>query len=204
MSQRSRTPQTILGCLTIEPMSGYDIKQFLEQTVSHIWSESYGQIYPALRKLEEEGLIKGRDEPGERGQEKRVYRITDSGREKLKAWLHEPAQPVQARFEHSLKLFFGHIVGPEVSLEHLDRLRRQTEADLARYRAWEEELGDWAEREPESRATYGLVVLRGGVLYSETVLEWCDESARRLGALQVSATAEGRREAPTVAEENHR
>lgn len=184
MSQRSRTPYTILGCLTIEPMSGYDVKQFLEQTVSHFWSESYGQIYPALRQLEEDGLIEGRTEPGERGQDKRVYRITDAGSRELEEWLRQPASPVQARYEHSLKLFFGHNVGPEASLEHLERVRRQAEEDLARYRAWEEELEGWMEREPDSRAAYCLVVLRGGVLYSRMMLEWCDESAETLRGLQ--------------------
>lgn len=184
MRDRRRTPYTILGCLTIEPMSGYDIKRFLGQTVSHFWSESYGQIYPALRELEQEGLIEGRAEPGERGQDKRVYRITDAGRTELRAWLHEPAQPVQARYEHSLKLFFGHNVDPKVSLEHLGRLRRQTEENLARYRAWEKDLEAWAKREPDSRAAHCLVVLRGGVLYSEMMLEWCDESAKTLRSLQ--------------------
>lgn len=203
MTQPSRTPYAMLGCLTIEPMSGYDIRQFLERTVSHIWSESYGQIYPALRKLEEEGLIEGREASGERGQKRRVYRITDDGREQLKAWLRKPAQPVQPRYEHSLKLFFGHNVGPGVSLEHLDRLRKQTETDLDRYRAWEQELRDWAEREPESRATYSLLVLRGGVLYSEAVLEWCDESARRLRALQGSGTNDALPEGPTSPQEAH-
>ena len=188
MTTTSRTPYTILGCLTVEPMSGYDVKQFLERSVVHFWSESYGQIYPALRKLEDEGLVEGRDEPGERGREKRVYRITEAGRQELRAWLREPAEPVRPRYEHSLKLFFGHAVGPEASLEHLERLRRRTEEELARYRAWEEELEERAEREPASRAPYWLVVLRGGVLYSEMVLAWCDESARRLRDLRASDT----------------
>jgi len=172
-------------------MSGYDIKQYLERTLVHFWSESYGQIYPALRKLEEDGLIEGRDEAGERGQEKRVYRITDAGRDKLSEWLQEPAEPEQPRYEHSLKLFFGHNVGPEVSLEHLERVRRRTEDDLAQYRAWEKQLKDRAERESEARAPYWLIVLRGGVLYSEMMLEWCDESAQRLRGLQESESKEG-------------
>lgn len=204
MSSRSRTPYTILGCLTIAPMSGYDVKRFLERTVVHFWSESYGQIYPALRRLEEDGLVDGRTEPGERGQEKRVYRITDAGREELRAWLREPAEPTRPRYEHSLKLFFGHSVGPEASLEHLERVRRRTEANLAQYRAQEEELSERAEQEPESQAPYWLVVLRGGVLYSEMTLEWCDESAKRLRALQESGAYDDPAEAPRPHEEDDR
>jgi hypothetical protein len=42
----STTPYAILGLLSIEPMSGYDIRANLEESLAHFWSESYGQIYP--------------------------------------------------------------------------------------------------------------------------------------------------------------
>lgn len=204
MSRRSRTPYTVLGCLTLRPMSGYDVKQFLERTVVHFWSESPGQIYPALRELEEEGLVEGRAEPGERGQEKRVYEITESGREALRDWLEQPAEPTRPRYEHSLKLFFGRVAGPEASIEHLERLRRRTEETLARYRTREEELEERAHREPNSPAPYWLVVLRGGIRYSEMVLEWCDESEKTLRALP-ERDPDGRRDtAPPAREEDDR
>lgn len=193
MATRSRTPYTILGCLTVEPMSGYDVKQFLEQSVVHFWSESYGQIYPALRKLEEEELVEGRNEPGDRGREKRVYRITEAGREELRRWLQEPAEPVTPRYEHSLKLFFGHIVGPKASLGHVDRLREQATESLAAYREGEDRLEERAAEEPDSHFPYWLVVLRGGIRYAEMVLEWCDESEEALRALEEPAARERHR-----------
>ncbi|MDX1579159.1 MAG: PadR family transcriptional regulator [Gemmatimonadota bacterium] len=172
----SRTPYTILGCLTHGPMSGYDVKQFLERTVVHFWSESFGQIYPALRRLEAEGLAEGREEPGDRGREKTVYRITEAGRQRLAGWLERPAEPARPRYEHLLKLFFGHVVGPDPSREHVERLRRETRGQLEAYRQGEAGLlarleGDGA----PDHVPYWLAVLRGGVRYSEMVLEWCDE-----------------------------
>lgn len=183
MSTGSRTRYAILGCLTLEPMSGYDVKQFLGRSVVHFWTESFGQIYPALRKLEEEGMVAGRDVPGERGGEKRVYRITDAGREELEEWLTEPAEPVKPRYEHSLKLFFGHNVGPRASLEHVRRLRRRASESLSAYREWEERLEEQENEDPASPAVYRLVVLRGGIRYAEMVLEWCDASEEALSAL---------------------
>lgn len=184
METRSRTPYTILGCLTIEPMSGYDVKQFLERSVVHFWSESYGQIYPALEDLEEEGLVEGREIPGERGRPKRVYRVTEAGREELRRWLREPAEPVAPRYEHSLKLFFGHNVGPEASLGHVHRLREQAAESLAAFREWESRLEERAAEEPDSRFPYWLVVLKGGIRYAGMVLEWCEESEEALSALE--------------------
>lgn len=180
---RSRTPYTILGCLTVEPMSGYDIKQFVDDSVAHFWNESYGQIYPTLGQLEEEELIVGRAEPGDRGRDKRVYRITDAGREELETWLGEPAEPGNVRYEHSLKLFFGYNAEPAVSLGHIRRLREQTEAALAEYEESESRLAARAAAEPHSPAPYWLVVLRGGIRYARMVLEWCDESEEALRAL---------------------
>jgi DNA-binding PadR family transcriptional regulator len=46
-----KSKYAILGMLSIAPMSGYDIKKQVETSISNFWSESYGQIYPALRNL---------------------------------------------------------------------------------------------------------------------------------------------------------
>lgn len=184
METRSRTPYTILGCLTVEPMSGYDIKQFIDSSIVHFWSESYGQIYPTLTQLEDEGLIEGRAEPGERGREKRVYRITNAGMQELEAWLREPAQPANVRYEHSLKLFFGYNTDPDVSLAHIRRLREETENALAEYEASEARLAQQAAAGPDSPAHHWLIVLRGGIRYSRMVLEWCDESEEALRSLR--------------------
>ena len=186
MAPRSRTPYSILACLTLQPMSGYDIKQFMEGTLVHFWSESPGQIYPALKNLEDRGLVDGTTEPGERGQEKRIYEITDAGRDELRGWLREPAEPTRPRYEHTLKLFFGHNVGPEASQEHIERLRTRTEDELANYREHESDLMRRAAEDPASPAPYWLAVLRGGIRYSEMVLEWCDETEDMLRALPAS------------------
>lgn len=184
----SRTPFTVLGCLSLQPMSGYDIKRFLDRTVVHFWSESYGQLYPALRELETQRLIVGEDAPGQRGRDKRIYRITESGRNRLRDWLSQPAEPVRPRYEHSLKLFFGFNVPPSVSLQHVIRIREESTTALEAFRRTEEELARWAEREPVSIAPYWLIVLRGGIRYSEMALEWCDESEAMLRSLPESAT----------------
>ncbi len=180
MSRTNRTRYTILGCLTVEPMSGYDIKGFVDEVISHFWSESYGQIYPTLKALEEEEKIEGRREPGERGPDRIVYRITAAGREELAAWLREPAEPETARYEHSLKVFFGHVVGPADTLEHIERLRARTRATLEGFREGEREL----EKSDAPWAPYWLVVLRGGLRYSEMVLDWCDATEADLRELE--------------------
>lgn len=183
MPPPSRTPYAILGCLTVEPMTGYDIKSFLDSRVVHFWQESYSQIYPALKALSDDGLVEGRTEEGQKGREKTVYRITEAGREKLREWLARPAAPVVPRYEHSLKLFFGANVGPEVCMEHLERLRSEAGQALELLRSSETRLEAEARRRPRSHAPYQLAVLRGGLRYFETVERWCDETEEALADL---------------------
>ena len=56
------TPNALLGLLSLGPMSGYDIRQLIPQSIGHFWSESYGQIYPGLKRLAAAGLVEKKTE----------------------------------------------------------------------------------------------------------------------------------------------
>src|SRR6266513_2814284 len=62
MKQTAVTP-VVLGLLSLGPRSGYDIKAVVDRSTRFFWAASYGQIYPELRRLEEDGLIEGEDAP---------------------------------------------------------------------------------------------------------------------------------------------
>src|SRR2546430_17453275 len=83
MKQTAVTP-VVLGLLALapRPISGYDIKAIVDRSTRFFWAASYGQIYPELRRLEDEGLIKGRDAPNG-GRTRRGYELTADGREAL-------------------------------------------------------------------------------------------------------------------------
>lgn len=77
-------------------MSGYDIRQNLRISLDSLWTASYGQIYPMLHKLEEQGFITSRSEPtGLR--DRIVYELTDTGRESFQEWLREPVEYLPTR-----------------------------------------------------------------------------------------------------------
>ncbi len=68
----SPTGRVILGVLAVEPRSGYDIKALTDKSTRFFWAASYGQIYPELKRLAEQGLIEGSDEP-QGGRKRTVY-----------------------------------------------------------------------------------------------------------------------------------
>ena len=99
--------EVLLGLLSVAPMSGYDLGQAIRASVGFFWNESYGQIYPNLKRLAAEGFVTAKTERQKGKPDRRVYSITKKGRERLAAWLAVAPQPEIPRNELLLKLFFG-------------------------------------------------------------------------------------------------
>lgn len=185
MARTSRTRYPILGALSLRPMSGYDIKKFVEGSIANFWRESYGQLYPTLRALTEEGLIELQRARGRRVRaERQGYRITRAGRRALEAWLKQPAKLEVPRSELLLKLFFGTEVPAAVLLRHVRERRRLVEANLARLEAIEAELR--SDKPSSPGLPYWLLVIRQGVLLDRAILEWCTEAERELESLDAA------------------
>ncbi len=87
----SPTAYVILGMLSGEPRSGYEIKAAVDNTTRFFWAASYGQIYPELKRLAEAGLVIGSEAPTG-GRKRTVYEITADGEAELKAWLQRPPE----------------------------------------------------------------------------------------------------------------
>jgi PadR family transcriptional regulator AphA len=112
MARENKSRYAVLGALSLRPMSGYDAKKTIEQSIGNFWSESYGQIYPILRGLVAEGLATSRVEKQPGKPDRRVYALTESGRGELRSWLSRPVEYEVGRVEILLKLFFGWQVPP--------------------------------------------------------------------------------------------
>ena len=177
--RENRSQYAILGALTLGPMSGYDFKQFADESVRHFWAESFGQIYPMLRRLEAEGLVERRPAPAEAGRERIVYGITDAGRQALARWVGEPARHDVGRTEVLLKLFFARSAPPGTAGRLLRAFRAEHAARLERYEAEERRLhaerGEFVDDLP-----YWLATLSYGRHVSRTLVAWCDESLAAL------------------------
>jgi PadR family transcriptional regulator AphA len=114
--------EVLLGILAIEPMSGYDLGQNIRASVGHIWNESYGQIYPNLKRLEAAGFVTAKTERQKGKPDRRIYSITGKGRERLVKWLAVQPQPEIPRNEFLLKLFFGERIPTEILIGWVERM----------------------------------------------------------------------------------
>jgi len=178
----SKTDMAILGMLTIEPMSGYEMKQFCEESLSHFWYETFGNLYPRLKQLTDEGLVKGRSEKRERGPDAIVYSLTSQGRARLRKWLIEPPDSENVRSEFMLKFFFGAQAPADVNEQRLIDYEEEQKRIRKRYQLIEQTLRDVLDGHKDE--FYWLMSLRRGQLLNEARLRWCRECRTKFAELK--------------------
>lgn len=97
----------ILGFLYYGEMSGYDIKQAFSNNIGYFYDASYGAIYPALRKMEQDGYVTKREIVQSGKPNKILYSITEEGKRLFHTEINTPIQPAMLRSNMLVKLFFG-------------------------------------------------------------------------------------------------
>ena len=162
----------VLGLVALKPRSGYEIKSSVDRSIRHFWAASYGQIYPELRRLEEEGWIAGEDDP-RGGRSRRVYRITPTGKAALSGWFAGRETRIEMRDESLLRLFFADTMTVEYGLGLL-RARREG------YRQMLEYLRSLDDGSGQPDPPFVDLVYRWGLDYCEWGIEWCKQQERRL------------------------
>lgn len=173
--------EVLLGLLTVEPMSGYDLGQAIRASVGFFWNESYGQIYPNLKRLAAEGMVTAKTERQKGKPDKRIYSITQNGRERLAVWLMVEPQSEVARNELLLKLFFGAQVSPEISIQHVERMVKRERAFLREFHRIESEELPKSRQYPD--APYWKMAARFGQLELEAHQRWGEETLAELRKL---------------------
>jgi DNA-binding PadR family transcriptional regulator len=163
------TEAAVLALLAIEgESSGYDLLKKVSNAIGFVWAPARSQLYAVLPRLVRLGLAERRDVVQARRPDKQLYRISEDGREALRAW-HESVEP-GTEDGVLLKLFVGGLTTDETLVEHLVAYRRDVEAKLARLR----------EIEPTNTGRghdrYHRFLLRLGIDELELRLRWVDET----------------------------
>lgn len=97
-----------LAVLAYEPVSGYDLKKFFDQSVAHFWSVTQSHVYKVLNDLEKKGWATATLIPQEGKPNRKEYDITAAGRTELRRWLTTPLPPEAVRQAWLIQIFFAH------------------------------------------------------------------------------------------------
>lgn len=181
MAADNTTRYAVLGMLSAGPRSGYDIKKAVDGSIAHFWSESFGQIYPILRRLAADGLVRRRHETQRGKPDRQVYSLTARGRDALRAWLGQPARAESFRSELLLKLFLGRLAPAEASLAHVRRFQDRQQTLLQTYAEIERRLRHTHARHPE--LPYWLMTLHYGQRRAEALSDWAADVVKTLRRL---------------------
>jgi DNA-binding PadR family transcriptional regulator len=180
---------------TNECLSGYQFASVLSPPIPFIFPVKHSQIYPSLAALEKRGDITGAWVEQRGRPNKKVYRITDQGRQRLRAWLSEP-RTVFTRDETLLAAYNLDLVGSEVVQRIVSIYRGQCEAEKGQLqKRWQEVI----DAEVNADATdarligaraileFALDLRDGGIEWSDWLIAKCRELDAQSGPKAASA-----------------
>lgn len=117
----------ILGFLSRQPMTGYELKKQFAESPTFYWSGNNNQIYRALIELHQANLVSQAVEPQEHLPARKIYTITDQGRAELRRWVMAAPEPPQLKNTFLMQLAWA----DQLSAEELDVLLAQYEEEVA-------------------------------------------------------------------------
>ncbi|WGM89299.1 MAG: PadR family transcriptional regulator [Candidatus Bathyarchaeota archaeon] len=169
----------ILGMLSKEPMTGYDIKKTVKKTnMDSFWDISYGQIYPTLHTLEKEGAITKKVEINQNRPNRKIYSITSQGIKKLQDWLQKPAEPEKVKIETLLKVGFGEQTTKNEVIKHLKEFKKRCNSRLENAIAFENEIKNRPNQ--TERGFYTLLTVLLGKNFEKAGIDWADTAIKLL------------------------
>lgn len=175
MNKSNTTQYSILGALSIEPMSGYEIKKLMAESTNYFWAESNGQLYPTLAKLAKSKLVTVKEQVIGKKTSK-IYTLTKAGEKKLKEWLVKEANPFPRRDVLLLKLFYGSNVPPEVSIKHINNHVKKCKSALDIYTDIANKLEEFVKQ--KKYPVYYLLTVKAGIQRVQAELEWSKEAIK--------------------------
>src|SRR5580704_11683628 len=123
----------VLAALLEGEASGYELSKRFDVSVANFWSTTPQQLYRELERLESQGLLAARVVEQPRRPNKRLFSLTDAGREELYAFTTRPARPTAIRDELLVKLQALDAGDPDAVMAALAERLQQARAKLDLY-----------------------------------------------------------------------
>jgi len=162
-----------LALLNMAPMHGYEIKESFEKLVFYQWPLNYGQVYTTLSRLERDNLVCHEEIEQEEKPDKKVYYITEAGKEELKGWLFSDSK-LNVYFDNmTFKVALFDIIDSEYALEILLRYKRDLFIIMKNLIRLRKEMKD---------ASIGKqLIIERNILQTESDLKWVNMCQQKFG-----------------------
>jgi DNA-binding PadR family transcriptional regulator len=165
----------VLAALLDGDASGYELAQRFDASVANFWHARPQQIYGELRHIEQQGLIRGRNVRQRGRPNKRVFTITEGGRDALREFAAAPTRPGAVKEDLAVKVYAAAVADPEALIAALNHRAAQSAVNLERYQSQADALGD-----PDGADIGPSLTLARGIAYERENINWCALAAKRL------------------------
>jgi len=171
----------ILGFLNNHPYSGYDLKKIFNTSVRHFWPADQSQIYRTLSRMTDKGwtdieVIRQESRP-----DRKIYHITEGGREELYRWLTTPLSPGQPRSADMIQVFFAGGLSDEGVLNMLEHAAQGMRAGLAQYEQIPRDIESYSDYTNSPREFFfWMLTLDVGVHTLQANLEFIENLIQRI------------------------
>ena len=164
----------ILGLLSREDMTGYDIAKIFNAELANFWNAKHSQIYPELKRLTEEGLVTFHVVVAGDVLEKKMYSISERGRKELHTWLikDELLEPTP-KDKFRLRAYFGDQMDTQDLCQLVESQRRQRRLKLE---FLSQRLSEYVKVPKAGTDRFGdYILLEGAVMREETYIAWLEK-----------------------------
>ena len=130
-----------LAILNAGESTGYEIRKLSTDGIySHFVDASYGSIYPALTRLEQDGMVTSREESQAGKPSRKVYSVTDIGRMEFLQALTKPVQRDIFKSEFMLVALYAELMEPKVLTAAIDAQLEYLTGELATIESAQDEF----------------------------------------------------------------
>ncbi|MFF7723919.1 PadR family transcriptional regulator [Streptomyces luteogriseus] len=168
----------VLAALLEGEASGYELSKVFDASLANFWASTPQQLYRELDRLARDGLIEARVVRQERRPDKRMFTLTEAGREDLRSFAATPPRrPTAIRDELLIKIQAMDGADPDATRALVEEREARARGKLARYRRLRERLLEGRSEEEYLRKTDRVgpyLTLMGGIGFEEENLRWCE------------------------------
>lgn len=165
---KRKTPFVILGLLSDEDLTGYQIQKHIQNRFTFFWNESYGQLYPELKSLVQKGWIEAK--PQDSPRKTILYSILPKGLKALEEWLKEKPEKESTRLEILLKVYFSTHLEPAILKEHIQGFMKDHLDELTLLNHFKTELTPIKHLDNHQAI---LDVIEFGIQTNQAYIQWC-------------------------------
>lgn len=192
MSKNVALKNILLGFLNLYSMTGYELKQLIDNSINNVWNVNLSQIYPTLSDMKAEGLLEMDFQINEGTPNSKLYHITDRGKAELQEWMEETTPLTQTRNLFLAKLLVGAKFDKSILLSQIESQLALHQEKFKELKAKQEGIDCQIHKKEGIESTLDLaqydlcleLALDCDIRAEEAAIQWCRHAIERIQQLE--------------------